>query len=280
MNKFDITDIPFNLDLTVSCGQAFRWRKTDDFWYAPVNDAVWKVKQSENTLYYEGADEDELIDYFALDIPLDDILKDIDRDELIHSAVESCRGLRIIRQPRWECLISYICATCANIPGITMRIENLSKRFGECAKLDGHEFYTFPKPENIAEACLSDVRECKVGYRDKFISGAAKYVCDEPDRLEKIARLDYEDAKSELMKLNGVGPKVADCVLLFAFEKYEAVPVDVWIERILRTKYIGGDKKLSYAKASLYAREHFGKFAGYAQEYLFAEREIISSKGL
>ncbi|MDO5843850.1 MAG: DNA glycosylase [Methanocorpusculum sp.] len=279
MKKFNLEETPFNLDLTVSCGQAFRWKKINDFWYAPVGESVWKVKQEEDTLLYEGASENELINYFALDIPLDNILKDIDRDTLIHSAVEQCRGLRILRQPKWECLVSYICATCANIPGITMRIENLSKKFGQTLHCDNMEFHTFPSIENIACEPTESVRECKVGYRDKFICGAAENALNNKHWSDEIASLDYICAKSKLMELNGVGPKVADCVLLFAFEKYEAIPVDVWIERILRTKYLGGDKKLSYSKASEYARNHFGKYAGYAQEYLFAERELISSKG-
>lgn len=278
MKKFTLGDIPFNLDLTVSCGQAFRWKKINDFWYAPVGESVWKIKQ-DGDLFYEGCSEDELINYFGLDVSLDYILKDIDRDPLIHSAVEHCRGLRILRQPRWECLVSYICATCANIPGITMRIENLSKKFGNTVRLDNMDFYTFPKAENIACESVDSVRECKVGYRDKFICGAAENAVENKNWSDEIASIDYEAAKSKLMELNGVGPKVADCVLLFAFEKYEAVPVDVWIERILRTKYVGGEKKLPYAKAGKYARDHFGKFAGYAQEYLFAERELISSKG-
>ena len=102
---------------------------------------------------------------------------------------------------------------------------------------------------------------------------------ENPSWQMSIRDLPYLEAQKKLRELDGVGPKVADCVLLFAFEKLEAVPVDVWIERILRTKYLGGEKKLAYAKAGAYAREHFGMFAGYAQEYLFASRELISIKG-
>ena len=271
--------VPFNLDLSVSCGQSFRWRKIGEFWYAPVGDAVWKVKQEGDVLLYDGASETDLIRYFGLDVPLDDILADVDRDDLIHSAVSSCRGLRLHRQPTFECLISYICATCANIPGIQMRIENLAKTYGHPLEMDGMTFYTFPNPKDLACESPENIRLCKVGYRDKYICGASAYAAENPNWADEIFSMDYKDAKRKLMSLPGVGPKVADCVLLFAFEKYEAVPIDVWMERIFRTRYIGSEKKLSYEKAAGYAREHFGKYAGYAQEYLFAEREFIAKKG-
>ena len=271
--------VPFNLDLSVSCGQSFRWRKIGEFWYAPVGEAVWKVKQEGDVLLYEGASEADLIRYFGLDVPLDDILADVDRDDLIHSAVSSCRGPRLHRQPTFECLISYICATCANIPGIQMRIENLAKTYGRPLEMDGMTFYTFPNPKDLACESPENIRLCKVGYRDKYICGASAYAAENPNWADEIFSMDYKDAKRKLMSLPGVGPKVADCVLLFAFEKYEAVPIDVWMERIFRTRYIGSEKKLSYEKAAGYAREHFGKYAGYAQEYLFAEREFIAKKG-
>lgn len=271
--------VPFNLDLSVSCGQSFRWRKIGEFWYAPVGEAVWKVKQEGDVLLYDGASEADLIRYFGLDVPLDDILSDVDRDDLIHSAVSSCRGLRLHRQPTFECLISYICATCANIPGIQMRIENLAKTYGHPLEMDGMTFYTFPNPKDLACESPENIRLCKVGYRDKYICGASAYAAENPNWADEIFSMDYKDAKRKLMSLPGVGPKVADCVLLFAFEKYEAVPIDVWMERIFRTRYIGSEKKLSYEKAAGYAREHFGKYAGYAQEYLFAEREFIAKKG-
>ena len=271
--------VPFNLDLSVSCGQSFRWRKIGEFWYAPVGEAVWKVKQEGDVLLYEGASEADLIRYFGLDVPLDDILADVDRDDLIHSAVSSCRGLRLHRQPTFEFLISYICATCANIPGIQMRIENLAKTYGHPLEMDGMTFYTFPNPKDLACESPENIRLCKVGYRDKYICGASAYAAENPDWADEIFSMDYTEAKRKLMSLPGVGPKVADCVLLFAFEKYEAVPIDVWMERIFRTRYIGSEKKLSYEKAAGYAREHFGRYAGYAQEYLFAEREFIAKKG-
>jgi len=279
MQIFSLKNIPFQLDRTVSCGQAFRWREYDGFWYAPFADRVWKIRQEGDILWYEGPTEDKLVGYFGLDIPLDCILDDIDKDPLIHAAIEQCRGLRIIRQDPWECLVSYICATCANIPGIMLRIENISMKYGRNLELDGQVFHTFPDAEILCKEDICAVRACKVGYRDAYICKAAEMAANNPFWAEEIRKLPYHEAKEKLMTFPGVGPKVADCVLLFAFEKYEAFPVDVWIERILRTKYLGGSRKLSYKQAGEFARDHFGQYAGYAQEYLFGIREEISSKG-
>ena len=276
MNSLTL-DVPFQLDLSVSCGQSFRWKKIEGFWYAPVGELIWKIQQSGDTLYYEGASKTDLIHYFSLDVPLDDILSSVDTDDLIHSAAFSCRGLRILRQPPFECLISYICATCANIPGIRLRVENLSKTYGKELEKDGHIFYTFPKSDVLEKA--KDLRCCKVGYRDTYIHSAAAYVQSHPSWISDLQSLPYKEARKELMTISGVGQKVADCVLLFAFEKYESVPIDVWMERIFRTRYLHSEKKLSYNTASDFAREHFGPYAGYAQEYLFAERELLSKKG-
>ncbi len=282
MQTFPLDGRWFNLELSVSCGQAFRWRKYGNTWYAPSpygENVVWKIQQEKDLLRYDGMSERDLIHYFSLDHNLAGILSSIDRDPLIHDAISRCRGLRIMRQDPWECLISYICSSCANIPGIQMRIENLAKKYGTKIVCDNKPFYSFPSPETIADAPVCDIRTCKVGYRDTYICKAAAMASENPSWQMSIRDLPYLEAQKKLRELDGVGPKVADCVLLFAFEKLEAVPVDVWIERILRTKYLGGEKKLAYAKAGAYAREHFGMFAGYAQEYLFASRELISRKG-
>ena len=282
MQTFPLDDCWFNLELSVSCGQAFRWRKYGDCWYAPSpygEPVVWKVQQKDDTLAYEGMSEQELISYFSLDHDLYSILSDIDRDPLIHDAIVRCRGLRILRQDPWECLISYICSSCANIPGIQRRIENIAEKYGTQVTCDNRSFFSFPRPATIAAADVCEIRACRVGYRDAYICGAAAMAAGDPGWQDTVRTLPYAAAQKKLCEMHGVGPKVADCVLLFAFEKLEAMPVDVWIERILRTKYVGGEKKLSYAKAGTYAREHFGEFAGYAQEYLFASREIISRKG-
>ncbi|HJJ54646.1 MAG TPA: DNA glycosylase [Methanocorpusculum sp.] len=270
-------DGPFNLDLTVSCGQAFRWRKNSHGWSAPFSSGLWQVRQKDTVIYYDGCSEDELVAYFALDLDLDDILASIDVDPLIHEAVISCRGLRICRQPPFECLISYLCASCSNIPMITKRIELLSERFGKKIA-DG--VYAFPTAKTLAKADTLEIRNCKTGYRDAYIANTASFVVAHPAWLKSLHDASYDDAKTLLMERKGIGDKVADCVLLFGCETYEAVPVDVWIERILRTQYFPDrETKLPYKTASSFARKHFGDYAGYAQEYLYAQRELITKRG-
>ena len=277
MHRFS-PDGPFNLELTVSCGQAFRWQYDGSAWSAPFSSGIWRVRQNKSTIYYDGCSEDELVTYFALDTDLNDILDAIDVDPVIHNAVESCRGLRICRQPPFECLISYLCASCSNIPMIAKRIELLAETFG--TKLSD-TCSAFPTANQLSAASVSEIRSCKTGYRDSYIADTAAFASDNPDWADTICSASYEDAKHLLMERKGVGEKVADCVLLFGFAKYEAVPVDVWIERILRTKYFPGhETRLPYRTAADFARRQFGKYAGYAQEYLYAQRELISKRGV
>ncbi len=271
-------DGPFSLDLTVSCGQAFRWRKNGNTWSAPFSSGVWNIRQKDSVLHYDGCSEDELVRYFSLDLDLDEVLTSIDVDPLIHEAVVSCNGLRICRQPPFECLISYLCASCSNIPMISKRIELLAKRFGR--EIDG-TVQAFPSAAVLAKADIPEIRKCKTGYRDAYIAETATFVSQNPAWEREIFSSPYQKAKSMLMSHKGIGEKVADCVLLFGFEKYEAVPVDVWIERILRTRYFPDtEKKLPYRTASEFARRHFGEYAGYAQQYLYAQRELITKRGI
>jgi len=266
---------PFDLGKTLSCGQVFRWERCGTRWYGVVGERVLVVQQDGMRLRYQGAPESFIRDYFQLDLDLPPILATIDRDPLIHASLHRCHGLRIIRQPAWECLASYICATFANIPGIRHRIELLAQSFGEPVRFEGKTYYGFPTPAALASAEDCTVRACKVGYRAPYLCETARCIREDPEFFGRIDELRYENARRELLRLKGVGNKVADCVLLFAFQRYEAVPVDVWIGRILGTWYDAGPVKRTYSGLQQLARERFGEFAGYAQEYLFCDRYQI-----
>jgi N-glycosylase/DNA lyase len=272
-----------NLDFTLSCGQVFRWDKHDEWWYGVVRDRAFKMRQLGDELRFENVDASFIRDYFRLEDDLPRILTDIARDIHIKRALDMFRGLRVIRQDPWECLISYICATYKNVPGIKHMLSNLSRRFGERIAFDGKDFYTFPEPERLARATNEDLAKWGLGYRAKYVTETARTVCHEDVDFERLKRLAYEEAKEELMNLPGVGLKVADCVLLFSLEKLEAFPVDVRINRAIQSYYanhfpeefmrrIAAKKSLSdsdYEKFSLFGRSYFGEFAGYAQEYLY-----------
>jgi len=269
----------FSLDQTLGCGQVFRWDRTEyGWWYGVIGKRVIRIRQVGMRLTFEGAPMSFITHYFSLDVDLIPILSSIDRDPFIHTAISQCTGLRLIRQPKWECLVSYICSTNSNIPMIRRRIATIAQQFGEAIEFEGNTYYAFPEPSSIlcGEHLLTD---CKLGYRTPYVLDTACKITDEKQWEDTISALPFEDARRELMKLMGVGPKAADCILLFAFQKYEAFPVDVWIRRIMQQKYI---KTLSttsaltgreYDTIRRFAKNHFGEYCGYAQEYLYAARE-------
>jgi N-glycosylase/DNA lyase len=272
-------DQPFSLDLTLSCGQVFRWdRQPDGWWYGVVGSRVIKVRQDLTSLAFDGAPASFIRHYFSLDTDLDRITASFDRDLFIHNAVARCRGLRIVRQPAWECLISYICATNSNIPMIRRRISHIAQTYGKQLEFEERTYFAFPGPASLAATCTSALSDCKLGYRSPYVLETACDIADEKGWHDSITSLPYEQARSALMKLQGVGPKAADCILLFAFQNYEAFPVDVWIRRIMKEHYIktlGSNSSLTgweYDTIRRFARRHFGEFCGYAQEYLFASR--------
>jgi len=279
---------PFSLEHTLRCGQSFRWRKLGDWWYGVVDEKVVKIRQIADKLWFQTFPEEMNADfvknYFRLDDNLPYILSQISRDEHIRRAIQRFSGLRIIRQQPWECLISYICATYKNIPAIKEMILNLSKRFGTKIAFDGYDFYTFPKPSDLANSDIEDLRKCKLGFRAKRVLKTARITHNEENDLEALRKMGYEHARNELLSLPGVGQKVADCILLFSLDKLEAFPVDVWMRRIILEYYSSHLERLfiekirnkrsltphEYREISLFGRRYFGRHAGYAQEYLFA----------
>ena len=264
--------LPFDLDRTLACGQVFLWEKRGNWWCGILDQKPVRIRQDRDLLRFSGAPEEDIIRYFDLDLDLGGILAGFPDEPVLLQAIDSAYGLRIVRQPAWECTASYIVATFANIPGIQTRLKLLCEKFGERIE-DGRA--AFPSPEKLAASPLCDIRSCRVGYRDKFICGTATMVSADPGWVERISALPYREARKELLGFPGVGKKVADCILLFAFHRFEAVPVDVWIDRIMRTHYLPEGERYSYDKIADSARQIFGLNAGYAQEYLFAAREMI-----
>jgi N-glycosylase/DNA lyase len=273
----------FNLDFALCCGQVFRWDKQSDWWFGVVRDVAFKIRQIGDELQFENADASFVMDYFRLGDDLPKILLDINKDPHINRAVDAFRGLRVLRQDPWECLVSYVCATYKGISAIKQMLFNLSREFGEKIAFDGRDFYAFPEPERLARATDHDLARCGLGYRAKYVANTAKIVCDKGFDFERLKHLTYEEAREELMDLPGVGPKVADCILLFSLEKLQAFPVDVWVNRVIQKYYTGNfpeefitriSNKRSltdseYKKLNLFGRSYFGEFAGYAQEYLY-----------
>jgi len=269
----------FSLDQTLGCGQVFRWDRTDDgWWYGVVRDRVIKIRQCGKQITFEGAPESFIEQYFSLDVDLPPIINSIDNDPCIHHAVRKCTGLRLIRQPEWECLISYICSTNSNIPMIRRRIATIAEQFGKRITFENKSYFTFPDPSAIACSGELALTSCKLGYRTSYVFKTACEISRTEQWADTIDALPHEHARRELMKLPGVGPKAADCILLFAFQKYDAFPVDVWVRRIIQHNYIktlntrSGLTGKEYNLISRFAKQHFGEYCGYAQEYLYAAR--------
>ena len=276
-------DVVFDLDFSLCCGQVFRWRKVDGWWYGVVGDKVIKIRQCGSELEFWGASDGFVRQYFGLNDNLTEINRCIAKDSYIQAALQRFEGLRIVRQVPWECLISFICATYKSIAAIELMLRKISEKYGEKSGLDGMDFFTFPSAQKLANASENGLRECGLGYRAKYLQATARTIVDDEIDLGALSALPYLDARKKLLEFSGVGLKVADCVLLFSLEKPEAFPVDVWVKRVilnhyadkfpaeLVTKMKSHDSLTNgeYQKIGDFARTYFGKYAGYAQEYLY-----------
>ena len=261
----------FSLQASLSSGQTFRWTQHDGWYYGFVGPSVLKVRQDGDRLVYESSDvvltPDRVIRYFGLDVNFPEILSSIDVDMQIHHAILQHRGLRILRQEGWETLASFICASFNNIKRIEGMIERLCQAYGEPVALNGFRSFNFPRPELIAGTSERRLRSLGLGYRAPYLKATAQLVAEGKLPIDHLRRVDYRSTKAALLACEGVGDKVADCVALFGFEKYEAFPIDVWIERAMR--YYFRHRTMTRKRLHDYAHRHFGPYAGYAQQYLY-----------
>jgi len=276
-------DVAFDLDFSLCCGQVFRWRKINGWWYGVVGEHVFKIRQCGDQLEFENIHREFVQNYFGLNDDLAKIKSCVGKDDYIRSALQRFEGLRIVRQLPWECLISFICATYKSIAAIELMLKKLSIKYGEKQVFDGLDFFTFPTIERLANASENGLQECGLGYRAKYVQKTARKILDETINLENLKTLPYLEGRKMLLEFSGVGFKVADCVLLFSLEKMEAFPVDVWVKRVILTHYANQlpaetVKKMQnrssltnneHQKIGDFARSYFGRYAGYAQEYLF-----------
>ena len=261
----------FDLTQTFDCGQCFRFEKEGDDWFGVAYGMPLKISQNGNviTLYNTTKiDWDKVWSrYFDIQRDYGKIKKQLSCDPVMKEASNFGGGIRLLNQEPFECLISFIISASNNIPRIKKIIDSLCTNFGDRVTYLGKDFYTFPTPEKLAGLELSDLSVIKAGFRDKYILNAAKAVASGMIDLECLKSASYEYAKSELLKLSGVGNKVADCVLLFSLEKYASFPVDVWIKRIMEHCYFDGEQTKETISAS--AEDKFGELGGFAQQYLF-----------
>ena len=279
MEKYVINNIDsFRLRDIFECGQCFRWNKNDDGSYIGViNNTVVKVQQYENRIEFTGSDNSEfekiIKDYFDINTDYSNYKKDLIKvDQYMAESVEFGNGIRILNQDLWETIISFIISANNNIPRIKKIIENLSRTYGNKIVFEEKEYYTFPTMQSLSKASIQDLRKLGLGFRDKRIFNTTKMIISGKIDLDGIKNMqDTNLMREKLLELDGVGPKVADCILLFALHRFDVFPIDVWVRRVMNDLYIHCTEEDRVNKREILklADEKYGKIKGLAQQYLF-----------
>jgi N-glycosylase/DNA lyase len=291
-----------NPEISVNSGQMFLWQKIANSWYGIYGDHVLKFSILEQNK--DGRHKPENIQCFSfpefknwerhvfrLDDDIISILSRFSKDSILSRAIRMHPGLRVMRQEPQQCMISFACASNTNISMIRRMLSNICRKFGHRVSVDGNEFFTFPSANRLNKLTNSELLSCGVGYRVKTIKAVTQNIVSNNIDIEHLKRAKYDTSKKELLKIYGIGNKIADCILLFSLEKTEAFPIDVWITRAIylyyrrllsadkEQKICSGERTSKMNEKSLYRykydilsetmRKHFGEYAGYAQQYLF-----------
>jgi len=256
------------------CGQCFRWNREEDGSYTGVaGGRVLNVLKHENEIIFDNVVEGDFEkiweNYFDIKRDYGKIEKRLSEiDDIMAKAVSYGSGMRILNQDPWETLISFIISANNGVARIKGIVEKLSEHYGdELGVYRGKMRYAFPSANRLAKLDASEIRACGAGYRDIYILKAARAVSEKGTWLGSVCNMDTVDAKRELVSLNGVGPKVSDCILLFSMKKMDTFPIDVWVRRTMEYFYM--HKKSSPQEISRFADEYFGDIKGFAQQYLF-----------
>jgi N-glycosylase/DNA lyase len=271
---------PFDLAASLESGQAHRWRRDGDCYSGVIRGHFIKIGQAAEAVEFncepwpEASVVPLLQSYFRLDDNILAIYKDISRDERVSEMIGQYPGLRLLRLEPWECLISFICSANSNIPRIHQGMEKLANCFGNPIEMDGEVRNAFPTPEQLAKASEADLRGLGLGFRAPYVAQAARAVAEEELDLEALVHLPYQETKLRLMECPGIGPKIADCIAVFSLEKLEAFPIDVWVRRALGEWYFPGQKTPPDRVLLEWAQSYFGRYGGYAQQYLFHGRRL------
>jgi N-glycosylase/DNA lyase len=257
---------------TFECGQCFRWiRQQDGSYTGVVKDKAIRVKYAGGRLEMQGAavqDFQELwYNYLDLGTDYAGIKAQLEKDENLWKAVRFGGGMRILKQDLWETTISFIISSNNHIPRIMRIVNSIAGEYGDVAELEGERLHTFPSAGKLAASSLERLDVCRGGYRCKFIHGTAIAVSNKAVNLDGLASMSTDEARAELMKLPGVGPKVADCILLYSGTRQDVFPTDVWVKRVMEELYF--KRPAGFREIQEFAAQSFGSLMGYAQQYLF-----------
>ena len=260
-----------DLELSLFSGQAFRWKKKLNWYYGFIDNKFLKLRIKNNCLEYLCSDDwvalDKVYDYFGLGIKYNEIFENFD-DELSTVAYKKLQGMRVLNQDPWECLISFIISAWSNVPKISNTIHLLCQKLGHKYILDDMVGYSFPSPIQITGLTESEMKSFGLGYRGQYVLKTSKIIEENKILLSDFYNEDYFDSLKFLLTFPGVGDKVANCVLIYSLKKYNAFPVDLWVERLLVEDY-GLNKKMSLINKRKWGQNYFGKYSGIIQHYLF-----------
>ena len=274
---------PFDLAMTIECGQAFRWRQVssseigDHFEGVIFGNVIRAVQQGSEVLFTSEPDPPSTIgpileDYMGLNHDLDGIYSPLGQDPVLAPLFEKYPGLRILRQDPWECLVSFICSANNNIKRISQNVEDISSAFGRRIPIsDGEDRWAFPSPDALAAAGEQAFRDLRIGYKAEYIDRTAQVVAGGQIDLFSLREASFDEALDAVTSLPGVADKIGNCVTLFSLDKLESFPVDVHIERAVEREYAPrfGGKPLTKKRMREWAQDRFGPYAGYANQYLF-----------
>ena len=286
IDSFELADI-------FECGQCFRWNKQEDGSYTGIfKRNVINVKKEnchQGTSLVtikgicDGNIKDVVEDYFDLNRNYEEIKEKLSKiDDNVKTSIEYGKGIRILNQDLWEMIISYIISANNNIPRIKGIIERLSRTYGDEIEWNGEKYYTFPTPEQLKDVTVADYRKLGTGFRDNRLYETVHMILDKKVDLEQLQNEpDTNKVREQLLTLSGVGPKVADCILLFStLKRFEVFPIDVWVRRVMNELYIKNEDETKVNKKQIekLAHEKFGNLAGIAQQYLFYWKEKHNRK--
>lgn len=272
-----------DLAATLNSGQAFRWQQSGIGWEGAIGRRWVHLRQDGEGIHASVAepagDWAWLVDYLQLDCQLDEVISTFPEDEPMRRAVSECRGLRLLRQDVWECLASFILSSTKQILQIRQIIGRLCGRFGEPLTIPPERpgMWGFPSADTLAKVSERELRKLGMGFRAPYLSETAVRVARREIDLERLKTMSLAAARAELMRLPGVGRKIADCVLLFGVGHAAAFPVDVWVLRTLRELYLEG-RAVPLRQVVEFADAYFGPYAGYAQQYLFHSARLRAGK--
>lgn len=275
MNTFIFSHKDFKLKDTFDCGQCFRWEEEGEsfvgvagsFWgkFTPVEKGIEVITNA--------PDESFWVKYLDMERDYEGIKKKVSINPLMEKAVENGYGIRILKQEFFETLMSFIISQRSSIPKIKNCVKKICERWGDRVEADGVIYYTFPSPQRLIDVTEEDFREIGVGYRAPYLVKCVKMICDGEISEEELNKLSTKEARERLMSLYGVGDKVCDCVMLFSLAKYDLFPSDVWIKRVMCESFGSSEKTAKEDGEKL-----FGKYSGFAQQYLFYYRRNMETE--